>query len=82
MSKRSITLTHHDVASRREEFLIQRLAECSEQIEQLRSALRQLHDEVLAAGYATATDYNWPKAVDDARLALAMDKIKRADAGR
>jgi hypothetical protein len=40
--KRSITLTHHDVGSQREEFLIR-------EIEQLRLALRQRDEELAAA---------------------------------
>ena len=40
-------------------------------IVQLETALQQLLDEVLAAGFESATDYNWPKAIADARHALS-----------
>ncbi len=35
-----------------------------------RLALRQLLAEVVAAGFESAIDYNWPKAIADAREAL------------
>ena len=40
--------------------------------DQLRVALRQLLQEVIAAGFETATDYNWPKAIADAKAALEL----------
>jgi hypothetical protein len=36
----------------------------------LRVALEQLLDEVVAAGFESATDRNWPKAIADAKAAL------------
>ncbi len=42
---------------------------------QLRDALSQLLAEVLLAGFDTATDYNWPKAIQDAREALIAASI-------
>jgi len=38
----------------------------------LYDALKQLLHEVLEAGFETATDYNWPKAIADAQKALAQ----------
>jgi len=38
--------------------------------EQLQAALQQLLNEVIAAGFETATDYNWAKAIADAKTAL------------
>lgn len=36
----------------------------------LEKALAQLLHEVLEAGFATAKDYNWPKAIAAAKAAL------------
>jgi hypothetical protein len=38
--------------------------------DKLFAALSQLLHEVIAAGFLTATDYNWPKAIKDAQDAL------------
>jgi hypothetical protein len=48
--------------------------------EQLYEALAQLLAEVEAAGFRTATDYNWPKAIADAQnaMARAQDPISLA----
>ncbi len=40
-------------------------------IAQLEAALKQLLDEAVAAGFELATDYNWPKALADAKHALS-----------
>lgn len=42
---------------------------------ELLAALKQLLNEVEAAGFGGAQDFNWPKSVADARAA-----IKKADA--
>ena len=47
------------------------LAERREEIERLQKALAQLLHEVIAAGFETAEDYNWPKAIADAKLAIS-----------
>jgi hypothetical protein len=39
-------------------------------IERLRAALRQLLEEVIAAGFESAEEYNWPTAIKDAQEAL------------
>jgi hypothetical protein len=47
-----------------------KLGEEREQAERLRAALKQLLHEVIAAGFETATDFNWPKSIADAKAAL------------
>lgn len=44
--------------------------------EKLRLALQQLLKEVIAAGFESADDYNWPKAIADAKLALREGEPK------
>jgi hypothetical protein len=41
-----------------------------EEVKRLAHALKQLLLECLAAGFDDAHDYNWPKAIADARAAL------------
>jgi hypothetical protein len=50
----------------------------SEETERLRAALKQLLAEVIAAGFESATDYNWPKAIKDARAALGEQRKESA----
>jgi hypothetical protein len=50
----------------------------AEDRELLRAALKQLLDEVIAAGFDSATDYNWPKAIKDARYALGEQRKESA----
>jgi len=40
------------------------------QCARLRAALKQLYHEACEAGFLTARDYNWPRAMADAREAL------------
>ena len=46
--------------------------------EQLRAALEQLLKECDLAGFDGARDYNWPKAIADARAALAAAPNEQA----
>ncbi len=48
----------------------------------LRDALSQLLAEVLQAGFESATDYNWPTAIKDAREALIAASIANREAAR
>ena len=50
-----------------------------EAAEKMREALRLLLDEVIAAGFESAKDYNWPQAIADAKAALGdktLDKTR------
>lgn len=48
----------------------------------LQLALADLLSEVLSAGFGTATDFNWPTAIANARNALSKAEGERGDGGR